>query len=469
MKWWIVLILVFVVMWYGHVPAQAPDAGAGVVSTGWPDRAPVQEECMPGEVVLDMDDDQPLAAAQAVVAGLDVKLIEPADFMRRHAIYKVVAAGYTREQTIALAAELAKRPGVQHAEPNWLRHALYQPNDPLFKNQWHMRMVRAPETWDIVTGEGIVVAVNDTGIAYGKDPKNPTILRDLKGATLVHPYNSFDDNTDANDRQSHGSHVAGTIAQSTNNGEGVVGVAYKAKLMPVKVLSDAGWGSMESVVKGIYWAADHGANVINMSLGSRQGAQIEEDAVTYAFKKGVFVACAAGNEGRELVNYPAMCKDAVAVAAVRFDKTKSFYTSYGEKVAISAPGGDTRVDQDGDGMPDGVYQNTVTSGGRTDGYFMFQGTSMATPHVAGAAALVMSAGVKCPTKVLEILQATSVKVEGNARGMGRGIIDCLAAVKMAKQVKQAEDLRWFALVAGLFAGAWAMRVRALRMLRRMVS
>src|SRR4051812_41389417 len=126
-----------------------------------------------------------------------------------------------------------------------------------------------------------------------------------------------------------------------------------------------------------------------------------------------------------------MCKDAVAIAAGRFDKTKSFYSSFGNKGAVSAPGGDTRVYQDGDGMPDGVYQNTVAGGGRTDGYFMFQGTSMATPHVAGAAALVMSAGIKDPTKVLQILQETSMKVEGNSRGMGKGIIDCYAAVKKA--------------------------------------
>lgn len=463
MKWWIVLILVFVVMWYGQVPA-VPTAPA----SDWPAVPPAREECMRGEVLLDMEDGATPMQAQAAIAGLDVELTEPPDYMKGPAIYKVRAAGLSRESTIALAAELAKRPGVQNAEPNWLRWALYKPNDPLFKHQWHMRLVRVPETWDMVTGEGITVAVLDTGIAYGADPAKPSVLRDLKGAKLVAPFNTFDNNTDANDRQGHGSHVSGTIAQTTNNGEGVVGVAYNAKLMPVKVLSDAGWGSMESVVKGIYYAADKGAQVINMSLGSRQGAQIEEDAVTYAFKKGVFVACAAGNEGRELVNYPAMCKDAVAIAAVRFDKQKSFYTSFGAKVAISAPGGDTRVDQDGDGMPDGVYQNTVTPGGRSDGYFMYQGTSMATPHVAGAVALVMSAGVKDPAKVLKILQDTSVKVAGDSRGMGAGIIDCFAAVKKAKAEQQSRTWMLVLLLGGL-VGSRLMRRPLVRMLRRMAA
>lgn len=454
MKWWILFVMMFVWIWYGQVdPAAIAPAPLPVAD----------ESCIPGEVLLDLSDGASFVDAQSVVAGLDVEIASPDPILAGPSIFKVIRHGASQARTVELAAELAKRPGVQTAEPNWVRRALYAPNDPLFKHQWHMRMVRAPETWDLVTGKGIVVAVLDTGIAYGKDPAKPSVLRDLKGVEMLHPRNTLGNNDDANDRHGHGSHVAGTIAQNTHNKVGVVGVAYGAKLMPVKVLSDGGSGSMESVVKGIYWAADHGAHVINMSLGSRQGAQIEEDAVTYAFKKGVFVACAAGNEGGEQVNYPAACKDAVAIAAVRFDRTRTFYSSYGAKVALSAPGGDTRVDQDKDGMPDGVFQNTVRAGGKTEDFFMFQGTSMATPHVAGAAALVMSAGEKDPAKVLKILQATATKVEGNARGMGAGVIDVYAAVKKVgarkhhagkrgnRKARRIRTLLLIALVLGLGA------------------
>jgi serine protease len=421
MKWWILVVMLLVFAWFGQAggPVQMP-----------------AEDFVVGEVILDLRDGLSIADARGAAAAVGGE-VSPLAFVPAHAaLFKVRVPG-SRARTLAAAAELSRQPGVAHAEPNWLRHALYQPNDPLFKHQWHMRLVRAPETWDLTTGEGVTVAVLDTGIAYGEDHAKPSVLRDLKGAKMVAPVNTLDDSTDANDRAGHGSHVSGTIAQTTNNKEGVVGVAYGVRLMPVKVLSDQGWGTLESVVKGIYYAADKGAQVINMSLGSRQGSPVEEDACTYAFKKGVFVACAAGNGGTEYVEYPAACKDAVAIAAVRYDKSRSFYSSYGAKVALSAPGGDKRVDQDGDGMPDGVYQNTVKPGGRTDHYDNYQGTSMATPHAAAAAALVMSVGVKDPAKVLKILQDTASKVGGNPRGMGAGVIDCYAAVKKAKALESA--------------------------------
>lgn len=444
MKWWILTLMVLVFMWYGQVGAP-PSAK---VWPQWP-RAVPADGFVAGEVILDLADGSTHAQAQAVVAGLGAEVAPLSLVPPELALYKVRVPAV---RTLQVAAQLARRPGVESAEPNWLRRALYQPNDPLFKHQWHMRLVRAPEAWDLATGKGITVAVLDTGIAYGADPAKPSVLRDLKGATLVAPINTIDENTDANDRAGHGSHVSGTIAQTTNNKEGVVGVAYDVKLMPVKVLNDGGWGTLESVVKGIYYAADKGAQVINMSLGSRQGSPVEEKACTYAFRKGVFVACAAGNGGSEYVEYPAACKDAVAIAAVRYDKTRSFYSSYGAKVALSAPGGDKRVDQDGDGMPDGVYQNTVKPGGKVDYYDMYQGTSMATPHAAAAAALVMSAGIKDPAKVLAILQKTAQAIPGNPKGMGAGVIDCHAAVKKAKSEQERLPLSALWLLSTLPVG-----------------
>lgn len=409
-----------------------PLPGTATVDEVVTERARLEGEYVPGEILLDMDDGLSSQRAQDVASRIQGVVESASPVMATRSIFKVRLHGRWLNDPVGAAHALQGAPGVAHAEPNWRRWALYKPNDPLYKHQWHMDQVRAPEAWDLTTGEGVTVAVLDTGIAYGTDPSAPKILRDLKGVKFVSPFNTLDHSTDANDRQGHGSHVAGTIAQNTNNGIGVVGVAYGVTLMPVKVLSDSGSGTLAGVVEGIYYAADKGAQVINMSLGSSRGSHLEEEACTYAFKKGVFIAAAAGNTGREGVGYPAACKDAVAVAAVRFDRTRTFYSSYGTKVALSAPGGDMRVDQNGDGQPDGVLQNTVKDRGTSDDFLYFQGTSMATPHVAGAAALVMAAGVKSPARVLAILQETAGKIEGDTHGMGKGIIDCFAAVQKAR-------------------------------------
>jgi serine protease len=419
-------------------------AGTGRTATGGAAGSPASlrspaasGDVVAGEILLDLEDGAGVARAHSFASLAGATVQRPLPPLAAASIFRLRIPGAGIQETLRIARDLASRPGVTHAEPVLLRRALYKPDDPLYKYQWHMDQVEAPAAWDLVTGKGILVAVLDTGIAYGDDPERPTRLRDLRARAFVAPYNTVDGTTDANDRQGHGSHVAGTIAQTTNNGEGVTGVAHDARLMPVKVLSDDGWGTSETVVAGIRYAADHGARVINMSLGSAYGSEIEEDAVTYAFRKGVFVACAAGNSGHDGVDFPAGCRDAVAVAAVRFDRTRAFYSSYGEKVAVSAPGGDTRSDQNGDGMPDGVLQNTIRGPGGEDNYEPFMGTSMATPHVAGAAALLMSAGCRAPSKALAALQATATKVDGDARGMGAGIIHCRAAVEKVRADQRA--------------------------------
>jgi serine protease len=313
------------------------------------------------------------------------------------------------------------------------------PNDPCFHYQWHMHKLGLPDGWKLGDGKGVVVAVIDTGVSK---------VGDLADTKFVPGFNFVANNANADDDHGHGTHVAGTIAQSTNNKIGVAGVAHGAAIMPIKVLSASGSGSMGGIAQGIRWAADHGANVINMSLGGRFPAGTLANAVKYARSKGVVVVAAAGNDGQGKVSYPARYPGVIAVASTQFDDTTTFYSNWGPEIDIAAPGGNTRVDQNGDGKPDGVLQHTFT---RRDGkvqtdYMWFMGTSMASPHVAGVAALVMGAGVRKPDAVEQVLLDTARKPKAKAEAgrvddhYGAGIVDAGAALRKAKGGRGAGEL-----------------------------
>jgi serine protease len=330
------------------------------------------------------------------------------------------------------------------------------PDDPCYRYQWHMRQIGLPAAWKLGQGKGVVVAVIDTGV---------TQVPDLAGIELVQGYNFVADGPDAADDHGHGTHVAGTIAQATNNHMGVVGVAFGAKIMPLKVLAANGSGSMGAIAQAIRYAADHGAQVINMSLGGPFPVAAIRSAVKYANGKGVIVVAAAGNDGRGKVGYPAKYPEVLAVAATQFDEKTTFYSNWGPEVGIAAPGGNVRVDQNGDGKPDGVLQNTVVPGNtsKTD-YLLFMGTSMASPHVAGVAALLVGAGVTRPEAVLELMTATARRPQSAGAGSGRvddhhgaGIVDASAALTRSKVVTGAGGLGLGAALA--FVGLAGMRRR----------
>jgi serine protease len=317
------------------------------------------------------------------------------------------------------------------------------PNDTCFKYQWHLRQIGMPNAWKQGNGKGAVVAVIDTGV---------TKVGDLAATKFVPGYNFVANNANADDDHGHGTHVAGTIAESTNNGIGVAGVAYGASIMPLKVLSARGSGSLGGIAQAIRWAADHGANVINMSLGGPMAAGTLASAVKYAHGKGVVVVAAAGNDGRGKVSYPARYPGVIAVAATQPDEATSFYSNWGPEIDIAAPGGNTRGNAQG-----GVLQHTIIPGdtSHTD-YLYFMGTSMASPHVAGVAALVVGAGVKKPEAVEQVLLATARKPGGSdstagARiddHYGAGIVDAAAALRKARGGRNGEELG-LGLAAGL--------------------
>ncbi|HZX95022.1 MAG TPA: S8 family peptidase [Myxococcales bacterium] len=333
-------------------------------------------------------------------------------------------------------AQLRARKDVIWAEPVVRYQATWLPDDPDFSKQWHLKAAGAPQAWDATRGEGVTVAVIDTGI-YPVD--------DLDPARLLKGWNFVAHNDDARDDHAHGTHVAGTIAQSTGNGVGVAGMAPLARLMPIKVLSAVGSGTSHDIAEGIRYAVDHGARVLNLSLGGGGRSLAMETAVAYARRRGAVVVCAAGNGGSRGISYPAAYPGAFAVSAVGPQGRLAPYSSYGPEVAIAAPGGDKSQGEEA-----GVLQETLAEDSTSQAaYRWFQGTSMATPHVAGAAALVMSLGVTAPAAVEGLLTSTAKDApEGSREKYGAGLLDANAAVRKATV--------WWGLWRLAFAlvGAW---------------
>lgn len=284
------------------------------------------------------------------------------------------------------------------------------PNDPLFEKQWHLRAMGAAEGWDRTPrGKGVVVAVIDTGVAVVEDLEGTKVL---KGASFVLGEPSP---VDAN---GHGTHVAGTIAQTTHNGVGTAGVAPEATILPVKVLSRWGSGMSPWIAAGIDYAVDEGADVINLSLGGSY-SKVIHNAITKAREKGVVVVAAAGNSGRRGVSYPGALKETIGVGATGPDGSIAPYSSYGKGVDISAPGGDKRK------PGGGVWQDTIDGKGHS--YKEFQGTSMATPHVAGAAAILLSTG-SCDADCVEQTLMKTARGEGWNEKFGHGQLDLASAL-----------------------------------------
>ena len=342
---------------------------------------------------------------------------------------------------------LEKMPDVEYVEPNALVYALMAPNDQYYSYQWHLPQIKMEQAWDMAQGEGAVVAVVDTGIAYEDytDPVTGKIFKqapDLAGTAFVAGYDFVNDDTHPNDDEGHGTHVAGTVAQTTNNTLGVAGVAFNASLMPVKVLGANGSGTLADVADGIRWAADHGAKVINLSLGTTASSNTVKNAVAYAYSKGVTVVAAAGNDGKKRNTYPAAYDQyVIAVGAVRYDKQRARYSNYGSFVDLVAPGGDLNVDQNKDGYGDGVLQQTFAQGNPVQfGYYFYQGTSMAAPHVAGAAALLISKGVNSPSEVRSRLESTAQDLGGKGKDVyyGWGLVDAVKALQVQTSALSAQ-------------------------------
>ena len=348
--------------------------------------------------------------------------------------------------------EYLEREDVEYAEPNYYAYALMEPNDQYYSYQWHLDNpeyggINMENAWDISIGSGVIVAIVDTGIAYENysERKGRRTYRyyqapDLAQTSFVPGYDFVNDDDHPNDDHSHGTHVAGTVAQSTNNNTGVAGVAFNASLMPVKVLNKYGSGTYANVANGIRFAVDHGAHVINLSLGGSTHSDTLKDAVAYAYNNGVVVVAAAGNDSSNVLSYPAAYDEyVIAVGATRYDETLAYYSNYGPSLDLVAPGGDLNVDQNEDGYGDGVLQNTFnpkTKNTKDFGYWFFQGTSMAAPHVSGVAALLIAHGnATTPDEIRSALQETAEDLgePGWDDIYGYGLVDAYAALNWTAQ------------------------------------
>jgi serine protease len=339
-------------------------------------------------------------------------------------------------QTIAEGRRaFENRTDVEYVEPNYIAEAFMTPNDQYFGYQWNFQKINVPSAWDTSTGSGVIVAVVDSGVAYENfslSNKNYTRAPDFVSTAFAPGYDFVNNDTHPNDDNGHGTHVTGTIAGSTNNTEGVAGIAYGATIMPIKVLSSNGSGTYDAVANGIRYAADHGAKVINLSLGG-PSAQTLQDAVKYAYDNGVTIVAASGNSGASSVAYPAAYDQyVIAVGATRFDNARASYSQYGSALDLVAPGGDMNVDQNGDGYGDGILQQTFAAPNYgTFGYYFQQGTSMATPHVSGVAALVIAHGnATKPTDVRTAIESTALDLgtAGRDNSFGYGLVNAAAAV-----------------------------------------
>ncbi len=331
---------------------------------------------------------------------------------------------------------LRQNPEIEYVEPDYYAYAQFIPNDPYYKYQWNFNNnvyggINLESAWDLAQGQSVVIAVIDTGVAY----ENYNSFRqapDLVNTQFVAGYDFIENDFHPNDDNGHGTHVVGTIAQSTNNKLGVAGVAYMAKIMPIKALDRKGIGSYSAIANAIRYAADNGAHIINLSLGGPSHSQALLDAVRYAYSKGVFIVAAAGNDGKEVMSYPAAYDEYVmSVGATRFDERLSYYSNYGSSLDIVAPGGDLKVDQNNDGYGDGILQQTIASNNpRKFGYYFYQGTSMATPHVAGVAGLIRSLGISSPQQIRDILigKAKDLGEPGFDKYYGYGRLDAAASI-----------------------------------------
>ena len=317
-----------------------------------------------------------------------------------------------KAQATQLVQGLKSQSDTEYVEVDAVAQAFATANDPFYTqgSEWHLAKIQAPAAWDITTGtSSVIVAVVDTGV-YASHP-------DLAGKVLSTGWDFVGNSSDATDQNGHGTAVAGTIAPDANNNIGVVGVAWANQILPVRVLDASGSGYFSTISQGITYAANHGARIINLSLGGTSSSQTLQDAINYAWSKQCIVVAAAGNNGNSTPCYPAACNNVVSVAATGTADTYTSWSNYGSYIDVCAPG-----------------ENIVTLDGST-GYGSWSGTSFSSPVASGVIALMVSANPNLTnTQIVDTLlkNCDDLGATGADIHYGNGRVNALLAVSAAK-------------------------------------
>ncbi len=403
---------------------------------------------VPGQLIVRFRDDASPREREAALEAAGATVV------RQHLApgYVSVAVPPGREEEAGRL--LAQQPAVQSAEEDVIWTPYFIPNDEYFQQaQWNLQLVQAPEAWDVNRGAGVIVAVVDTGIAYedcsaevcGAEYRRAP---DLAGTTFLAPYDFYANDPHANDDSGHGTHVAGTIAETTNNFIGVAGLAFEAKIMPLKVcgpLESQGYGCPSSnIADAVVYAVNVGARVINLSLGGPgQVTDLQRQAFKYAKDANVVVVAAAGNGGSDgvgdpFLDYPAAIASVIAVGATKTTGERSRYSNYGlgeegELLDLVAPGGDYA---EASGILQNTYRFACPAGGATDftqfDYCYQIGTSMAAAHVSAAAAMIRSVFPKASAVDVRIIlkcSARDVGAPGFDYETGAGLLQVFEALR----------------------------------------
>lgn len=363
------------------------------ISDSYNKQAPYVE----GEVLVKFKEDMSMNMQQDVLSDINAEILvdenvvdSPFNVLKVKDVDQVV-------QTLSNNSQ------IEYVEPNYIMNATYTPNDPFFdiSYQYGLFTTETTSAWDVTTGNSNqVVAVLDTGVDYNHE--------DLDDKTIL-GYNFVNNNNNPMDGNGHGTHVAGTAAAETNNGLGIAGVAPDTSILAVQVLDSSGSGSLANIVDGIIYAADYGAEVINLSLGCNCDTQAMEDAVDYAWDSGSVVVAAAGNSSTSTTFEPASYDNAIAVGAVDENNNIASFSNYGNWVDVTAPGVEIA----------GTYPSNR--------YVYLSGTSMASPHVAGLAALLASQG-KDNSEIRRSIENTATPISGTGYYFQHGLINSFDAV-----------------------------------------
>jgi subtilisin family serine protease len=318
----------------------------------------------------------------------------------------------SEDRLLATMASLQNDPDIEFVEPDCVATAAFVPNDPYVQSgdAWHLSTVRATGAWDYSRGNpGVIVAVLDSGVMAG----NP----DLIGRVLA-GYDFVNNDADVTDDFGHGTAVTGAIVAAGDNGIGTAGMAFGCRVLPVKVMNATGYAYYSTIAEGIRYAVDHGVRVINISIAGESTSWTLQEAVDYAWGSNVVVVCAAGNNGNSVPLYPAACNHVLTVSATDRNDTLATFSSFGNHIALAAPGVDIWTTQR---FPENYFG-------------AWRGTSLASPVIAGAAALLASAKPELTgAEIISLLQqsADDLGIPGRDDAFGHGRLNIERALLMA--------------------------------------